>query len=160
MLYTIPKGHHRPDQFILPQFHFGRTKMERWVRFDASALAPVVVDCRENWNKLFGLSYGYHQNNSLRFGWRAHGDQVEVGAYLYEQGKRREASIGRIDPGKWYPLEIHLYSDNYVSFDVDGVTKLMKWCGCKPSFGYLLNPYFGGHCPAPVNVQIEMNDPV
>ncbi len=160
MLYTIPKGHHRPDQFILPRFHFGRTKLTKWVKFDSSCLSTTVVDCRENWSKLFGMSYGYHQNNSLRFAFRPHGDQVEVGAYLYEMGKRREAIINRVDVDKWYALDIHLYSDNYVSFDVDGVTKLMKWSGRKPTFGYLLWPYFGGHCPAPVNIQIEMNDPI
>lgn len=156
MQFIIPKGRHRPTRFIAPSFHFGRTFMAYTVTFDPSCLAMPLVDCRDSWNKLFGFSYGWHQTDSIRFAWRSVGERIEVGAYLYEQGKRRDASIYRVLPDQPLQMEMHLYSDNYVRFEVDGVSKLMKWSGRKPCFGYSLFPYYGGHCPAPCTVKITV----
>lgn len=110
-------------------------------------------------NKLFGVSFGYHHDNSLRFGWRFINNKIELVTYVYYDGVRlREKHIAWCEFNKEYQLTIHNdgkeaffscicglnYSSERIPFEVG------------KSISYPLSLYFGGNNPAPHNMHIEM----
>jgi hypothetical protein len=142
-------------------------------------------DCRYNigedqldWNKLFGRTTSdlFHQNNSMRVGWRYRLDidQIELGAYTYRKGER-QIEIA-IDPRTGAPFDISLglvhleepfyvscahEKDEYIFYSEIGelqnkkVLPANKQCDLYPSSK--LSPYFGGNRRAPHTMHIDIS---
>lgn len=76
--------------------------------------------------------------------------------YTYEDGKRYIKGFA------WANVEVM----NQVSINYDPVTGVIEFklndksaymmYHKKPSFGYNLMPYYGGQCPAPTTMQIQL----
>jgi hypothetical protein len=158
MTVTIPKGSHYSSGLSLGSLHFGTKELAFAVNFDESCLAlNGIQKCDGDFNKLFGFSYGLHQTNSVRIGWKAVGNRIRVAGYVYQNGVRTIKGFAWVNPEQ---LTI-------ISIQHDTKAGLV-WFGCgdkwislpytaKPSMGYYLNPYFGGDCNAPETMYIEMN---
>jgi hypothetical protein len=116
-------------------------------------------------NKLFGLSFGFHHNNSVRFGWRSTDNgRIDILAYVYRDGERITEQnegiyIETIDVNVTYVMEIYVSKDKYM-FTITRGSKLVGANIIKheklPSLGYYLNPYFGGDETAPHDMVIEL----
>lgn len=120
-------------------------------------------------NKLFGFSFGWHHDNSVRFGWKfiegsshlpnlTYPDKIEICAYLYVDGNRREQRICEVNINQLYTYHIEYYIANrsnhmvtlWVRSNLDiseGNTNYQKFTYTLPNnipkWGYKLFPYFG-----------------
>ncbi len=158
MIVTIPKGSHYSSGLSLGSLHFGTKELAFAVNFDESCLKlNGVQKCDGDFNKLFGFSYGLHQTNSVRIGWKAVDGKIRIAGYVYQNGVRTIKGFTWVNPEQL----------NIISIKHDTQAGLV-WFGCgdkwlslpytaSPSVGYYLNPYFGGDCNAPETMYIEMN---
>jgi hypothetical protein len=154
----IKKGSHYSSGFSLSGMHIGRTSMSFKVTFDSNCLVlPGRSDCDGDTNKLFGWSYGIHQLNSIRVGWKARDGRIRLVAYMYENGGLRMKGFAWADVNTPITISINYSTDtNYVTFDAGGTMYSTQWFGANPMIGYNLKPYFGGNCPAPIDMRITM----
>ena len=159
---------------------FDRNRREFNVR--ALFMDDCVYRLTENYdqiNKLTGQSYnlfpfydktskswkpGHHKNN-VRFGWRCiDGIEIEIIAYVYIDGVRREKKMVSINTEEWIHL-VFKETDSYYTFialseNGDGSITKFKKNGTKKGFlGLFINrlyPYFGGKIAAPHNMSVEL----
>ena len=155
---TIKKGSNHSSGLSLGGLHSGRTSMSFNVKFDSNCLVlPGRDDCDGDTNKLFGFSYGLHQKNSIRVGWRPVNGRIRLVAYMYENGKLTMKGFGWANVNEFCSISIKHDPDiGRVIFDADNQIYATYWNGCAPSIGYNLKPYYGGNCPAPVDMTIVM----
>ena len=163
--YKISQGKHRSGIYTKP--HIFKCNLLKTVTFNKSAVYQFDDVDQYDINKLFGLSYGYHHNNSARFGWRSpgkHSSMIEIVAYCYVDGKRVKedghslfVAMVPIDE----PFEYKLHTNEKAHYFT--VTQGMRVLGTKeiphngvPCWGYHLYPYFGGNKKAPHNITIDM----
>jgi len=157
MLSVVKKGSHYSEGLSIRGIHYGRSAMNYNVAFDGNCLiVPARLDCQSDWNKLYGWSYGLHQSNSIRICWRSRLGKIQIGAYLYENGKRRVRYINSVDVYKG--IDTSIYHDKelgVVQFRVGDKFWSTNWYGSVVRFGYDLGLYYGGNCPAPETIQVE-----
>jgi hypothetical protein len=158
MTVTIPKGSHYSSGLSLGSLHFGTKELAFAVTFDESCLAlNGIQKCDGDFNKLFGFSYGLHQTNSVRIGWKAVGDRIRVAGYVYQNGVRTIKGFGWVTPEQLTIISIQHDPSAGVVWFTCGDKVLSLPYTASPSVGYYLNPYFGGDCNAPETMYIEMN---
>jgi hypothetical protein len=158
MIKTIKKGGHYSSPLSF-KLHTGRKSFSTVVKFDESCRYDLGNDNQLDWNKLGGLSYGYHKHNSVRIAWRYNKavDKIELALYCYIDGERHISKFHELFPinEKIYVIasaistEIHsiaVINDEYCFADIQRVIK--------PKWGYYLNPYFGGNEVAPHDINI------
>lgn len=162
-LYTIEQGEHRSGIHFRP--HLFKKFLEHRIKFDDSSVYYHGNEDQYDINKLFGLSYGLHHTNSVRFGWRSIGQyspKIEILAYCYIDGQRvREDGdnlfIAMVDIDKFYNYRINVSENSYTLTLFDGSrivgSKEIRHRGI-PCWGYHLYPYFGGNRKAPHNINI------
>ena len=156
--YKIKKGKHDAGFDFAP--FYGKTVSKYEVIFTSSCIYDLHDEDQYDINKLFGLSYLYHHNNSARFGWRSTGDRIEISAYCYINGKRYFEDICLIETGRMYSMELRNTGD-YYEFKVANSEGILNLCLKikKPKtskLGYKLFPYFGGNKTAPHDMKILM----
>ncbi len=166
----IPEGKRRrfPYFFITYPIIISRNKTysrKRYFKFTESCLYKFE-DGYRGVNKLFGFSYGFHHNNSFRFGWRPNHDlsRIEIVGYEYKDGSMMPyITIGEVNINEWYYYSITYNSNSknlrYSLFGID--EKLMTRVSKRVKFkwlywGYVLNFYFGGIYPAPQDLTFYM----
>ena len=119
---------------------------------------PDVLDA----NKLFGVSFGKHHKNSIRVGWRATEQGIQLCMYDYNDGKRTVVWLDqKLELNKYYRIVLSFSKDRYnVMFtDMTGSflsRNYVKYKFPKCRIGYYLYPYFGGNTPAPKNMFINL----
>jgi hypothetical protein len=157
-LYQIKKGQHSSKHGI--STHSGML-LKFKARFDGSAVYETSSPMNQlDINKLYGVSdcNSHHQKNSARFGWRWHNGNLEIHAYVYNNGERRSQFITTVDLNKVYDYEIMLLEDAYV-FKVNNEYKqLPRIKKCKRGVFYKLYPYFGGDETAPHDITIAIHE--
>ncbi len=166
--HTIKYDRHRTNKPKL-KLHWGKTRLAHKVTFTDSCIYKTKdKKNQKDINKLFGLSYGWHHKNSIRFGWRCNGDRISILAYMYRDDERvnewdENIYIEDIDINKEYSFEISFGDGNFLLaiFDKDKLigTTILKAGNLYP-LGYYLNPYFGGDEKAPHDISIKICDTV
>jgi hypothetical protein len=165
MDYLIKKGRHYCNKWF-PKLHSGDSLLSVNVRFTSSCLYSFNNKNQQDWNKLAGLSYGYHKHNSVRIAWRCNLEtsRIELALYCYVDGERFivpfEESFKLYNQVNVFfivlPSGIVAYAmenrngDNYSRVKLDKKIKL--------KLGYLLKPYFGGNEVAPHDVTIYVEN--
>jgi len=163
--YTIHKGKHRSGLYVKP--HYNKHELTYDVTFTDTCRYTLNTTDQFDINKLFGLSYGFHHHNSVRFGWRnlkESSNKIEILAYCYIDGIRlRERGtnifIGFVDTNKTYTFSIKTTNKSYILSVDDKYSKVNTKeidHNKLPKWGYHLYPYFGGNCPAPHDINIFM----
>jgi len=156
--YTIKKGSHYSGFHLSPFYDKNIAKYE--VVFSKSCIYDLQNQDQYDVNKLFGLSYGYHHIDSVRFGWRADGDKIEISAYCYRDGERLIKEMCHIDIDKPYLFEIKNIGSYYELELKDESSGFFSYARiAKPAIiklGYRLFPYFGGNQIAPHEMEILM----
>lgn len=166
--FKIRKGTHRSVNSWFPRFHINRKNIGYMATFKSGARYDLVDVDQLDINKLFGISYGMHHNNSARFGWRwnLEREMIEILAYVYVDGVRvtqdqADLHVCFVFPGIPYNYEIALAGDYYMftinskTFSDTKVVKI-KHNGNLTWWGYKLFPYFGGNEGAPETVCITL----
>jgi hypothetical protein len=156
--FRIRKGEH--DSNHLPAFKQDVPSLKFQAKFDSSAIYRTSVSKNQaDINKLYGLSdcNSPHQENSARFGWRWHDNELQILAYTYTNKVRSYKLLGFASLNAFHSYEIEFTKDEYVfSFDDKTVT-LPRSCPGNAN-GYRLYPYFGGDEVAPHDVVIWIKD--
>lgn len=171
--YYIPKGDHYsslikaiPEIPTPPGMHLNKSVMTGVIKFKQDCLYNLRAypTCVTDTNKAIGFSYGLwvnaHHLWSIRLGWRINSnDKLILVLYAYVNGKRVEKRIGFANSFQLeteYPFEI---INNTITktasikvADHEAVIPFNK----QPTAGYILKPYFGGNCPAPQDMHIEL----
>ena len=57
------------------------------VVFDQTCLYDMPNPDRHDINKLFGVGFGDHNNNSARFGWNSNNGRIDLFAFVHKDGK-------------------------------------------------------------------------
>jgi hypothetical protein len=152
--YKIKAGKHSSGIHI--KLHCGKNILRYSVRFDESCIYNLGDVDQLDINKLCGISFGLHHNNSARFGWACVGDRIELYAYCYVDKKRVWKSLGLVDINKTYDLHLDVQKGAYNFFvyahgtDLLSAQSIPKTITCK--YGYMLYPYFGGN-----DIRIELD---
>jgi hypothetical protein len=157
-IYTIKRGRH---QSVNQLRRHTSENMQFKVIFDESAIYKTSNPSNQaSINKLFGFSDcgSHHQQNSARVGWRWFNDQLELMAYVYNNGRREFASLAVIEVGKVYEVSINSKGDHYLFSTGKNEVRIGKGCENNNSIRYKLFPYFGGKDPAPHEVRIVIEE--
>lgn len=130
--------------------------------FDAMFNETAIYDfgdpaLQSNKNKLLGFSdcNSLHHQNSARFAWQWFNERLEVYAYCYANGERIETFIGIVDLNEFNHYRIEIREDHYVFIlNDEPPIYIDRGNTCERGVYYMLWPYFGGHIPAPHDVQV------
>lgn len=156
MIFTIKKNKHYSDNWLYKLTHFFNFKKQQSFKviFDESCLYSGKDD---SVNKLFGLSFGWHHNNSIRFGWQSHYGKIRIYTYLYIDGIRYIRKIGEVGINEECCLTIDNHRFSFKTkgtfFSMEGYLSPNK---IKNKISYNLWPYFGGVNVAPHDIKIEL----
>lgn len=157
--YTIRAGAHFCDQ---SNQQVGEvSELCFTVRFDESAKYRTQDPSNQgDINKLIGFADngGHHHQNSARFGWCWNNDQLELHAYVYNNGVRASKLLGAVTLDAEHSCSLRVDGDTYV-FTLDGKTDTMPRKSPGPrARGYKLFPYFGGDEVAPHAMRIWIRE--
>lgn len=158
----IFKNRHYGSPFPFPKLAFGSSyKKQLTVVFDESIRYSLDED-QMNVNKLFGVSCGYHMNNSDRIGFRyiPTSDTVEIVAYSHVNGERvktkhiYDAKIGEKLTMCLY-IDFYNNSRNITMLCNTGVFITQYETKNLSKLHYTLGLYFGGNRKAPHTIKIK-----
>ena len=158
--WIIKKGKHYCSQLFRFKPYWQKDRLSNHVIFTSSCEYKLDYPDNLDVNKLFGLSYGYHHNNSARFGWHYGSHGIQLFAYCYINGKRTESFICFLKFNTQYKLTLIRTAAKY-SFVVtskDIMRQVQVPHPKIPRYGYRLNPYFGGNQTAPHDMIILMHE--
>lgn len=123
-------------------------------------------------NKLFGISYGHHHNQSDRIGWRYNKttNLIDLFLYSYENSKRIKTYLISVPISKHnvYTIDldvmenngyrntnVSIYETSYnISVKLFGLSYMYKHTHTK--YGYSLGLYFGGNRKAPKTIKMDI----
>lgn len=157
--YTIPKGEHSSDHPI--KLYTGKSSFNFSVNFDESCRYDLGTIDQLDINKLAGISFGYHQTNSIRIGWAYNviNQNIDLYSYCYLNGNRLTDTIGSCSIGVDTSIKLNLnFKANTFNITLNGGTNhefIYKYPFLK--LGYYLYPYFGGNNPAPHEMVIYLD---
>lgn len=153
-IYTIPRGKHYSVGFR-PGLVIGRTRLKFRAWFGPSCIY-VPQQNPGQVNKLYGMSFGLHQNHSARIGWRSDGKGIELFAYLYLGPRdRRIEPLLHVATEIWTTFEI-FRRKKMILITVNESLERQYFLKAPSRWGYTLYPYFGGDLPAPHTMSIKI----
>lgn len=166
--YIIKKGRHYSKRGI--RLHWGKIYGKYLFNFDKTCLYEKRDDGDFDLNKLLGWSYGWHQKNSIRIGWRpgavagfAEAGKIELFFYMYNKGHRLSGQLAEVSAERWYIMEIEVLEFYKVAAFTLRTADGGLICKTSETFvvpgfvpGYELYPYFGGNNTAPHDMKIEL----
>ncbi len=158
MNYTLYKNHHFCIHPI--KFHYNKSSLEFIVNFNE--------DCKyENndgsVNKLFGISWGYHMNNSFRIGWNVVDGNLHLYGFAHENKVELTMPLGAIPFNKDVLIKVDFRRDLEIivikhTYDFIYTSNHMDYTYPKAKYGYYLWPYFGGKAPSEHNMHIKITE--
>ena len=163
MRYRISKGEH--STFRFPKLYSGEPRSLEGNFTFFSSCWYVRPDDHIDWldlNKLTGISFGLHQQDSLRIGWRPIFEKegvIEAFAYWYNESKMTFESIGQVEVDKAYAFQVILARQQQEAiFQLENLSpKKILFAFPSTTWGYHLYPYFGGNFTAPQDMEMELN---
>lgn len=155
-MFITRKGEHYAHPRVVESLQ------SRTLAFDAMFNETAIYNLgdpalQSNKNKLLGFSdcNSLHHENSARFAWQWFNERLEVYAYCYANGERAEKFVGVVNPNEFNDYRIEIRDEQYAFVLNDEPPVYMKRGNtCERGVYYMLWPYFGGHIPAPHDVQI------
>lgn len=154
---------------MLGAIHFGKTEIQREIKFDDSCYYHITTD--EDWtiNRLIGLSYGYHKHNSISIGWRPSEkrlDKIDLFAIIYYRGVRTADYFHTIPINEPFAVKIKVNEEHplisFRVFEIESGEKIANFmCNYQmPLFklGYILNPKIKSKGRNNVGVYLSKSD--
>ena len=158
MKYIINKGRHYHSLWPFPFWIFLNKKvLEFTAEFDISCKYFFDDLDKFDVNKLYGLSFGNHHNNSARYGWNydQKSGNINLYFYCYVNGERQMGYLCDVPLHTKIKCKLSLFNDGYL-FGVNGQHAFIQ-SDCKKKLSFLLHPYFGGNKKAPHKIKINVN---
>lgn len=158
----IKKGMHY--SFVLPKIYWDKKNLSYDILFTESCTYNLCTADQYDINKLFGLSFGFHHNNSIRFGWRWNIETccIDIFAYAYVnwiRNKETKIYSAKINQVNRYSIkvqpEIYELTITDLKFGYKTICEIKH--GKLNKLGYALHPYFGGNMKAPHDMEIMFN---
>lgn len=159
--YIIKKGEHYSAHPVKP--YFGKTSFKVTVNFDESCRYDLGGVDQLDVNKLFGVSFGNHEVNSIRIGWAYNLEtlKMDIYTYTYENSVRKINKIGSCSLAEnvVINLKLNFGSSTYQTNSIISIPQEQVFAYSYPALkaGYYLYPYFGGNNPAPHEMSIQMD---
>lgn len=163
--FTIKKDHHYSTHFLRP--YILKDKVEFAFKLSSNCSYFFGNENDSDINKLFGVSFGYHHNNSIRIGWRWNQFEkcFEILPYIYKNGQRIPewqdkiyGCITKINADEAAYCSIEINDTNFIItiIKLDSVDSVLIPKPKLTKFGYYLYPYFGGQEKAPHDMDIYL----
>lgn len=154
--YIIRKGGHYC--LHLPRIVKGNyLKFE--VLFDVSCRYVLNTQDQGDINKLAGFAWGHVHQNSYRLGWSYYPekDSIILWHYSYVNGMRKVEYVSWAKIGVPISIELGVVSKrNRPYARIDGWFNIAFAKPAIKETAALCFPYFGGNCPAPQDVNIQI----
>ena len=165
MKYTILKNWHY--SIFNPLKH-------KWIRLDCQEVRFKFVipknawfskenEDDEDWNKLYGVSYGLFgiHKNSLRIAWKPDFEvknKFQLAYYAYENGKKVTKKICSVFGDCQYEGQIYLHNDGDVSVFINDDYRYFDKCDVRTSYiAFTCKPYHGGDGKSKNKYAISIN---
>jgi hypothetical protein len=161
MIFTIEKGKHSSDQWVHKLLNWKGKAFHYLVCFEDNCQYDIGMPDQLDVNKLIGFSLSSnHHDNSVRFGWRSHGDNIVIYSYSYTQGSRIVKEIGSVKLGEEFVVYLRQEGKDFVyGFHTQNAKprefRLKMPDNVRPT--YMLWPYFGGNQTAPHRMKISLS---
>lgn len=156
--FDLRQGEHYATPRIVETLQ--STRLAFYAKFDPSCRYLFEEKgFQDSKNKLLGFSdcNDMHHENSARFAWQWFNDRMEIYAYCYVKGERKEEFIGVVELGKENRYEIELTPDAYnFKLNDQETVRITRSSSCDKGIYYMLWPYFGGTLPAPHNMNLSI----
>lgn len=162
--YTIIEGGHYSAH--LPKFYWNKKRLVFDFLFSENCLYTLPTEDSYDVNKLYGLSFGHHMNNSWRLGFNCEKNDGTIQLFSYSHINKKVISeflfsinplshytaccvFDRLANKIWFNIkgENSLFYEKCISFNFNNASK----------FSYLLFPYFGGNQTTPNDMDIYIN---
>jgi hypothetical protein len=135
------------------------------VLFDSSCMYDITQVDPYDWNKVFGLGFvgsenqhvgqAPHQVDGARVAWRWNPAQnrIDLGAYVYVEGKRIMQELGgmKINEERRLTIKIDYEKKTYTILDGDPIPFTHN-----KTIAYRNGLYFGGNQPAPQTIRVKI----
>ena len=135
--YKVKSGKHRSVLFGYKVF-WGKRSLDFYFRTNDSWRWENTSGI----SKVYGLSCGMHQDNSMRLGFRCIDGDMWAYAYSYADGVRRSEKLCRLLSDQEYFCRISVESGEWV-IRLAGITARHPF-GRLRRFGFRCHPYVGG----------------
>ena len=166
---VIEAGEHEPTLKRKVGILISPHEVSATVTFDSSCIYDIGPADADDWNKVIGLGFvgskdqdittgiPPHQVDGARVGWRwnAQRGRIDLGAYIYVEGKRIDFKVA----------ETALNTPTRLTIKIDYDRKLYQVLGGQTvpfthnkSFAYNTGLYFGGNQVAPHRIQVKIVD--
>ena len=156
--YIIKVGQHY--SFNFPKLYFGKKIFICKVKFTESCKYDLGTIDQLDINKLAGVSFGYHETNSIRIGWVYNLEtyKIDLYWYVYEDGFRRYGKLDSCEIGEEKEIYLILSPINstFIIY-TDNSQALIDYRYPTHLIGYYLFPYFGSNVPAQHVVELYMS---
>ena len=160
--YTICRGCHYSS--FIPSPHTGVKTVSGKITFHSDCAYTLTdVACVNDVNKAYGFGYGLdHKKWSIRLGWRVHDNgKLELFNFSHVNSKITQKRLGTakvfFDYDTPYSFSITNNTDIKKSIVTVGNYSATVDFDYAPTAGFYLKPYFGGDCPAPHSMTIDIN---
>lgn len=146
LITTIKKGTHYA-LFAMPRLLFNH----KGIQFDVTVDKSWIYDNIENngINKILGISWGLHHDNSARVGYTCIDKIIYLYAYCYNDGQNPQTDnalkcmLYVTQPYEKITCKIKMI-DGFAHFFINTYFKCAIKVNDKNKAGYLLRPYIGG----------------
>lgn len=159
MKYTIKQGGHYSTHTFKPYLGLKKEFLIT-VQFTDSCRYNLGDIDQLDINKLWGVSFGLHEKNSIRIGWayNTFTDKIDLYYYIYENGIRKYQKFSECFINEIVTLKLYLNNDNFY-LEKNNTWDAVEVPYVYPSLklGYYLFPYFGGNEVAPHDIIIYLS---
>lgn len=157
-IFVIQKGKH----FASPRLF--QTLQSNTLNFKAIFNETAIYEFQEesfqdSKNKLLGFSdcNSMHHENSARFAWQWYKGRLEIYAYCYVKGERKERFVGSVNLNEPNQYHLAITDSNYIfRLNNEEPIHIERTKECDKGAYYMLWPYFGGQLSAPHDVSISI----
>jgi hypothetical protein len=160
-IFVIPEGDHYANPRMFQSLQSNTLDFK--AVFNETAIYEFEdKSFQDSKNKLLGFSdcNSMHHENSARFAWQWYNQELEIYAYCYVNGERKERFVGTVNLNEPNHYRLTLTDSNYI-FQLNDLEPVYieRANICDKGAYYMLWPYFGGSLPAPhdISLSIQMN---
>lgn len=159
----IEKGMYEPTLKRKAGMLISPREIAATVKFDSTCMYDVTQVDKFDYNKVFGFGFmgaddqhwgqAPHQVDGARVAWRWNPTQnrIDLGAYVYVEGKRITQDLGsmKINEERRLTIKIDYNAKTYTVMDGEAIPFTHK-----KTVGYRNGLYFGGNQPAPQKIRV------
>jgi len=161
----IEKGMYEPTLKRKAGMLISPREISATVMFDSTCMYDITQVDAFDYNKVFGFGFmgaddqhwgqAPHQVDGARVAWRWNPkrNRIDLGAYVYVEGKRITQDLGsiKINEERRLTIKIDYNAKTYTVMDGEAIPFTHK-----KTVGYRNGLYFGGNQPAPQKIRVKI----